>query len=409
MAAIKASLGLAALCLASQALGAELKDTLPQSLLYLQNVFHLPKGPYYQVLRRKSGSDSLILVGPDGNKFYRDRHPDTVDWYSAPGMDIVRMASARPGPWQAIGEFTGRYPFKGFTFGAPAWPNPRYVGEQTELCQQIAEPAGSLSAAEFTRLVDARTWFTSSHVGKDDNFAFGSTAKVHLKGQGGRYCATLNVPTLAGHYQWSLRDSAVFDSQEFTQELLLKPLPLTIDTPLPQDDLSPLIYRATLNDDTLDPQSVRIALTLHLANNQQVKRILRPVNGVAELRYLQTPGHAITVSGKVDFIDAEGTARELQLPERTLVSVPPPKPKPPVDPQAEAAKPAANSGFSAWWLLFALVPVIFGTLWWWLRARKRQEALPTEEAQLPESQPQTPENDGFLLDLSRPDDVDEKN
>ncbi|WP_115718204.1 hypothetical protein [Gallaecimonas mangrovi] len=405
----------ATLVVVASAHGAEKKqDTLPVSELYLHNLFHIDKAPFYEVFRRKEGAEPLIFVGPQGNKFYYQRHPDTMAWFSSFGLDFIRMQKPVIGPWQALGQLEEHQPFKGFVFGEPTWPNAHYVGEEALLCQDVHDLAGILTPKELKRLVDARTWFTSEHYGQDDNFAFGSTAKVHLKAKGdNRYCADLRLPSLAGHYVWSLRDTAVFDAKEYSHKIEVKALPFAIETPVPGDYLSPLIYRLTLNDKNINPESVRIALTLHLGDDKSAIRILRLSQGVAELRYPQQPGATITTSGEVDFTDASGQKRQLRLPDRALMSMSTQSIQKQEQKEQQLLEKAAEkntkSGISPWWWLFALVPVIFGTLWWWLRARKPKEALPEQSQESPETQPQAQENDDFLLDLSRPDDIDEKN
>lgn len=58
------------------------------------------------VVKRDSNSNSVVLVRPDGHKYYAWRHPDNVTWYDEPGMDIISIENPMPGPWQAVGKVT---------------------------------------------------------------------------------------------------------------------------------------------------------------------------------------------------------------------------------------------------------------------------------------------------------------
>ncbi len=58
------------------------------------------------VIYRAQGSQPVVLVRPDGTKYYSWRHPDHVAWYEEDGMDIISIDSPMPGPWQAIGAVT---------------------------------------------------------------------------------------------------------------------------------------------------------------------------------------------------------------------------------------------------------------------------------------------------------------
>lgn len=58
------------------------------------------------VVKREQSSHSVVLVRPDGQKYYAWRHPDNVSWYEEPGMDIISIENPMPGPWQAVGKVT---------------------------------------------------------------------------------------------------------------------------------------------------------------------------------------------------------------------------------------------------------------------------------------------------------------
>ena len=56
------------------------------------------------MVKRDQKSNSVVLVRPDGHKYYAWRHPDNVSWYEEPGMDIISIENPMPGPWQAVGK-----------------------------------------------------------------------------------------------------------------------------------------------------------------------------------------------------------------------------------------------------------------------------------------------------------------
>lgn len=49
------------------------------------------------VVKREDKSRSIVLVRPDGKKYYSWRHPDNVAWYDEPGMDIISIENPMPG------------------------------------------------------------------------------------------------------------------------------------------------------------------------------------------------------------------------------------------------------------------------------------------------------------------------
>ncbi|PSU82669.1 hypothetical protein CTM93_12600 [Photobacterium phosphoreum] len=51
------------------------------------------------IVTREQPSQSVVLVAPDGRKYYADRHAKTMSWYSDNGMDIISINHPMAGPW----------------------------------------------------------------------------------------------------------------------------------------------------------------------------------------------------------------------------------------------------------------------------------------------------------------------
>lgn len=60
------------------------------------------------VIYRENNSQPVVLVRPDGKKYYAWRKPDNVRWYEEPAMDIISIDNPMPGPWQAVGKVSPR-------------------------------------------------------------------------------------------------------------------------------------------------------------------------------------------------------------------------------------------------------------------------------------------------------------
>ncbi len=56
------------------------------------------------VVYREKNSQPVVLVRPDGKKYYAWRSPDNVRWYEESSMDIISIDNPMPGPWQAVGK-----------------------------------------------------------------------------------------------------------------------------------------------------------------------------------------------------------------------------------------------------------------------------------------------------------------
>ncbi|MCA2442204.1 TIGR03503 family protein, partial [Vibrio alginolyticus] len=55
---------------------------------------------------REQSSQPVVLVRPDGKKYYAWGSYDNVRWYQEPALDIISIDKPMPGPWQAVGKVT---------------------------------------------------------------------------------------------------------------------------------------------------------------------------------------------------------------------------------------------------------------------------------------------------------------
>lgn len=56
------------------------------------------------VVYREQSSQPVVLVRPDGKKYYAWGAYDDVRWYQEPALDIVSIDKPMAGPWQAPGK-----------------------------------------------------------------------------------------------------------------------------------------------------------------------------------------------------------------------------------------------------------------------------------------------------------------
>lgn len=58
------------------------------------------------VIHRIKHSQPVVLVRPDGKKYYSWQKLENVNWYPSESVDIITVQHPMPGPWQAIGKVT---------------------------------------------------------------------------------------------------------------------------------------------------------------------------------------------------------------------------------------------------------------------------------------------------------------
>ncbi|WP_417614551.1 hypothetical protein [Oceanisphaera sp.] len=76
-----------------------------QSARWLNNTFRIDPSisAVTLLIEREPGDEAVILIRPDGSKYYQHRHPDHVSWFSTANRDVITLRQPEPGPWQATG------------------------------------------------------------------------------------------------------------------------------------------------------------------------------------------------------------------------------------------------------------------------------------------------------------------
>jgi len=115
------------------------------------------------VIYRKQRSQSVILVRPDGTKYYAWNHPQNVRWYEEPGMDIISINNPMPGPWQAIGKVHPKNNIKilsNLVLKVDAFPQRLYVAESLKFTARLEQNRKPLNLRDFLDRVNLNVTFT---------------------------------------------------------------------------------------------------------------------------------------------------------------------------------------------------------------------------------------------------------
>ncbi len=122
------------------------------------------------VIYREIPSRSVILVRPDGYKYYAAQHPGSVSWYEEPGMDIISITEPMPGPWQAIGKVTPKNNIRllsNLQLQVDQFPARLYHNESLKFTARLTQDGKPLVLKDFLERVTLQVHFIE-YV-KDDN------------------------------------------------------------------------------------------------------------------------------------------------------------------------------------------------------------------------------------------------
>ena len=123
---------------------------------------------------REPESKPLILIKPDGSKWYDSRYPaDKVTWYTDPNFDIIRIKEPQPGPWQAAGridENNKALVISDIRFEAEPLPNPLFQHEELKVEGKLYNGDEMVETARFRQTVILDVLFVSTNNPDFDNF-----------------------------------------------------------------------------------------------------------------------------------------------------------------------------------------------------------------------------------------------
>ncbi len=116
----------------------------------------------FLVYREKS-SQPVVLVRPDGRKYYAWKTYPNLRWYQESNLDIISIDNPMPGPWQAVGKVTPRNNIRlvsHLTLNADSFPNKLYRGEEMKFSAKLLTNDEPLLIRDFLDRVNLKVTFS---------------------------------------------------------------------------------------------------------------------------------------------------------------------------------------------------------------------------------------------------------
>ncbi|MEK2041540.1 TIGR03503 family protein [Vibrio parahaemolyticus] len=120
---------------------------------------------------REQSSQPVVLVRPDGKKYYAWGSYDNVRWYQEPSLDIISVDNPMPGPWQAVGKVTPKNNIRLIShlkLSTDVFPNRLYNGEALKFTARLTSDDKSLVLRDFLDRVNLRVTFTKFVENEDE-------------------------------------------------------------------------------------------------------------------------------------------------------------------------------------------------------------------------------------------------
>ncbi|EIU7855414.1 TIGR03503 family protein [Vibrio parahaemolyticus] len=120
---------------------------------------------------REQSSQPVVLVRPDGKKYYAWGSYDNVRWYQEPSLDIISVDNPMPGPWQAVGKVTPKNNIRLIShlkLSTDVFPSRLYNGEALKFTARLTSDDKPLVLRDFLDRVNLRVTFTKFVENEDE-------------------------------------------------------------------------------------------------------------------------------------------------------------------------------------------------------------------------------------------------
>lgn len=367
------------------------------------------------VFFREPGSAPVILIQPDGSKWYATKHPpENVTWHSQAEFDMITIDKPQPGPWQVSGRVlpeSSAMVVSDVKFHPEPLQSPLYVDETVKVSGTLTNAGRPIETPNFRDVITLDVIFISSNNPDYDNFGvdpkrvgeFRDDGRDHDEAPGdGTFTGSFRLDVRAGEYRPTYRVSTPLLQRSEQQALVVvEPLPVQFEVAQAKtvdDDHQLLIHvdeerieAATLvvNGKTLFPNADVEDWSLNTAGQEQPYQV--PLPNYAFGRYV--------VELDVFATDIHGREFKAQPEAIEFIANEPPPPEPTAEEQAEQARLLAEAREAeaarekeqqkqqlVWRLIIIIVinVVIIGAAigaWWWLRRRKQKAANSEDQNQ----------------------------
>ncbi|QDF66968.1 TIGR03503 family protein [Shewanella sp. SNU WT4] len=344
------------------------------------------------LIKRRYQSVPVILLLPDGTKWYSDRHPDTVHWVDGIASDIIVIKNPMPGPWQVLGHVnqgSSIEKLSELSVEVDPLPEPIFQGERVKVTARLLSGEKLMTMPGMDYLINWQAKLLSNQQAGDENFAVGTYKAGGYLDNGemlderpddGLFTGDLNLNQPWGHYTFQVMARNRILEREFNIPLNLLPQPVKVTIVEPSDTVNGQ-WRVNIfiNEEHVRAPETHVELTVVGPSEQWPLplTVLVPGNNLMDIPKMPGPG-GYRIEGSIASTTVGGREIVLTMNEQ-FFSIADPVPEGPslADIAKEEAKIADAQTLAArsnaqFWIItinvILLVLGIIGLIVW----RKRQ-------------------------------------
>jgi len=382
------------------------------------------------VIQRRYGSSPVVVVLPDGSKWYSTRHPENVKWEESLAADMIYIEQPMPGPWQLLGTVVQGSTIKKVSkldIQVQPLPQPLFQGERLKVTARLLGDNLTMRMPGLDYMVEWTARFTSKQLAEDDNFATGSTIVGAYKDNGealdeipddGIFTGSLNLKQPTGHYVLNITARNNVFEREYVMPFELFPQPIKVKM-VPNSNPLKDIWQIQLMVD----ESVVLLAQTHFEfqlvgpAGMQLPVTLQTVSSADQILYLPkvTQFGSYHVKGYVVSTTVDGREIVLNFPEMFFNLIEPPAPVPTAEElakkaalQASIAEQVAKDNAMFWIMTVNGVLFLIGVLGLivWRKRQTLTKAMAAATLRLQQAPPEPLKSATTQLDTLDLDDID---
>lgn len=230
-------------------LGTQTSLASEQSARWLSNTFRIDPSitAITLLIEREQDSGPVVLIRPDGSKYYQQQHPKNISWASTGRRDVITLWQPEPGPWQATGKINkerGISLVSEFELAVTPLAERLYQQEVLKLNAELRHNSTRLDANYYLQDLALQAQLIDLKNDQQAQFAPAPLVIGHFldDGQGldahpadGKLTAETIIDTLPGEYLFQAQISNQVLARTQEQNVLIYPMPLTVRFSTPDE------------------------------------------------------------------------------------------------------------------------------------------------------------------------------
>ena len=233
---------------------------------------------------RKSGAPAVILVRPDGSKYFATesvKNPN-LEWFDELNYDLVTIKNPMPGPWQVIGSILpeSRIVVLGeISLLADPLPPMLFRGETLKITGKILNDGESINANLFKDVVSLNVDFVSTNNDAFANFGTSTQEVASFKDDGREFDERSNDGIFTGEFKLDFPEGEWIPELYVATPLLQRRIvqdtiivhepPFSYDIVLGEENIDEHLLTINIDNKIVKAETVLIQGKIYYPNNEE--------------------------------------------------------------------------------------------------------------------------------------------